>query len=64
VVDGTLERPDDIIVRDAVPREEKKKLFSKMNMTYFMQDARTAPSGESCMQLVHKAVAAAIQRER
>jgi hypothetical protein len=56
VVDGTLERPDDIIVRDAIPREEKKKLFSKMNMTYFMQDARTAPSGESCMQLVHKAL--------
>jgi hypothetical protein len=56
VVDGTLERPNDIIMRDAIPREEKKKLFSKMNMTYFMQDARTAESGESCMQLVHKAL--------
>lgn len=56
VVDGTLEHPNDIIMRDAIPREEKKKLFSKMNMTYFMQDARTAPRGESCMQMVHKAL--------
>lgn len=52
-VDGDLQsNTDSIIVRDAIPREAKKRLFQKMNMTYFMQDAQTAPQGQSCLELV------------
>jgi len=51
-VDGDIHNTDDIIVRDAIPREDKKRQYELMNMTYFMQDARKAPRGESCLSLV------------
>lgn len=57
VVEGSsLGDTDSIIQRDAIPRETKKLLFRQMNMTYFMQDARLAPPGQSCMAMVYNSL--------
>lgn len=56
LVEGNLTNTDDIIVRDAIPREEKKRQYRDMNMKYFMEDARTAPQGESCLSLVYQSL--------
>lgn len=55
-VDGDIHHADDIIVRDAIPREDKKRQYQQMGMTYFMQDARTAPQGESCLSLLRQSL--------
>ena len=56
VVDGDLQHTDAIIARESIDRTKKMRQYEKMNMTYFMKDARTAPRGESCLAMVREAL--------
>lgn len=49
---GTGKFKDEYILREAIERRPKKKLYKTMNMTYFMDRQR---NGRSCMSVLLEA---------